>query len=113
MTVYEVKLADQVDDDTRAIYEYIAFDLNAPEAAAAQYYRIEDKISELDKKAQHYSLYDKEPWRSRGLRNMAVDNFQVLYFADKKSKVVTVIGVLYHGRDIDKYLEDYSYEEAE
>ncbi len=36
---------------------------------------------------------------------MPVDNFAVLYIPDKKTKIVTIIRVMYCGRDIEKQLD--------
>lgn len=37
---------------------------------------------------------------------MPVDNFVVLYIPDEETCVVTIVRVLYGGRDIDKQLEE-------
>ena len=39
-----------------------------------------------------------------GLRLFPVDNYMVLYIAQKKTKIVTVIRVMYGGRDIERQL---------
>ena len=46
----------------------------------------------------------KEPWKSRGLRVLPVDNYVVLYIPDNDKKVVTILRVMYAGRDIDNQL---------
>ncbi len=53
---------------------------------------------------EKFSLYKKEPWHSRGLRVMPVDNYLVFYLSDKDAAIVTVIRVMYSGRDIDNQL---------
>lgn len=50
-------------------------------------------------------MYVKEPWRSRGLHHMPVDNFSVLYILDEEEKTVTVLRIVYAGRDIDMQLK--------
>ncbi len=49
-------------------------------------------------------IFEKEPWRSRGFHVMPVDNYLVFYVPDQESAVVTVIRVLYGGRDVDEQL---------
>jgi toxin ParE1/3/4 len=109
MTVYTVDVAGYAKGDLRETYIYIAFDLMNPQAAESLIERLEKAIYALDKTAEHHALYGKEPWRSRGLRNMAVGGYQVLYIADKKKALVTVLRVLYHGRDIDRQLDEVEF----
>lgn len=52
-----------------------------------------------------FTKYEKEPWKSRGLRVLPVDNYVVLYISDSDKKVVTILRVMYAGRDIDNQLK--------
>ena len=45
---YRVVMSDQAGQDVRAIFEYIAFEKQAPETAAGLIYRIEEQILKLD-----------------------------------------------------------------
>ena len=72
--IYEVITTDQADADLRGIYEYIAFELLSPENAAGQLDRLEEHIVGLEKFPEKFRSYEKEPWYSRGLRVMPVDN---------------------------------------
>jgi len=47
---------------------------------------------------------EKEPWKSRGLREVPVDNYLVFYIPDDSSETVTIIRVVYGGRDVDTQL---------
>lgn len=49
----------------------------------------------------------KEPWYSRGLRFVEVDNYIVFYIPDIKKQVVTVLRVMYSGRNIEEQLSDH------
>ena len=102
---YEVIISSQAEEDLRGIYEYIAFELRSPQNAAGQLDRIEKNILSLDTMPNRYRAYDREPWHSRGLRLLPVDNFVVLYIPDEDRRTVTVVRVMYGGRDIDKHLE--------
>ena len=77
--IYEIIITEQADDDLRGIYEYIAFQLLAPENAAGQLERLEEHIMGLEEFPEKYRQYEKEPWYSRGLRVMPVDNYVVFY----------------------------------
>jgi toxin ParE1/3/4 len=105
---YKVIYMEQADKDLRAIYEYIAFTLFVPDAAAGQLGRIEKAIIKLQEMPERYRLYEEEPWRSRGLRWMPVDNFIAFYIPLKEDKIVAVIRVLYKGSNIKEQLTDYN-----
>ena len=102
--IYEVELSEQADSDLREIFEYIAFELQSPENVIGQLNRLEEQILSLDAMPKRYRKYEKEPWKSRGLRVLPVDNYVVLYIPDSNKKVVTILRVMYAGRDIDNQL---------
>lgn len=67
------------------------------------------EIRSLDEMPQRYKLYDDEPWHSRGLRTLPVNNYLIFYLADEEKAVVTVIRIIYGGRDISKQLSETQY----
>ena len=99
--IYEVTTTDQADTDLRGIYEYIAFELLSLDNAAGQLDRLEENIMRLEEFSEKFRRYEKEPWHSRGLRVMPVDNYLVFYIPDKDAGIVTVIRVMYAGMDVD------------
>ena len=102
--IYKVEVSEQADSDLRGIFEYIAFELQSPENASGQLDCLEAHILSLDMMPERYGKYEKEPWKSRGLRVLPVDNYVVLYIPDSNKKVVTILRVMYAGRDIDNQL---------
>ena len=86
--MFEVEISEQADNDLREIYQYIVFELRSPENARRQLARLEKSIMSLEKMPERFRLYEKEPWHSRGLRLFPVDNYMVLYIAQKKTKIV-------------------------
>ena len=104
MIIYEVVTTEQAESDLRGIYEYIAFELLSLENAAGQLDRLEENILGLETFPEKFRGYEKEPWKSRGLRIMPVDNYLVFYISDKEAETVTVIRVMYDGRDVDNQL---------
>ena len=110
--IYEVELSEQADSDLRGIFEYIAFELHSPENASGQLDRLEEQILSLDTMPERYRKYEKEPWKSRGLHIVPVDNYCVLYIVDNGDMTVPIMRVMYGGRDIDVQLDKYTkYEE--
>ncbi len=73
--IFDVQISEQADRDLRGIYEYIAFELLAPENAAGQLDRLENAISKLDHMPDKFRRYDREPWKSRGLRETLIKAF--------------------------------------
>lgn len=104
MMTYEVVTTAQAESDLRDIYEYIAFELLSPDNAAGQLDRLEEHIMELETFPEKYRVYEKEPWKSRGLHIMPVDNYLVFYIPDQNARTVTIIRVMYDGRDVDEQL---------
>lgn len=102
--IYEVKLSEQAYIDFRGVFEYIAFELKAPENANNRLNRLEERILSLDTMPERYRKYEKEPWKSRGLRILPIDNYLVFYTTNTDIKVVTILRVMYAGRDIDNQL---------
>ena len=105
---YDVTFTEQAENDLRGIFEYIAFDLLSPENAAGQLDRIEEKILSLGEYPKKFRQYEREPWKSRNTRVVPVDNYVIFYIPDKTKKLVTVIRVMYSGRDVDKQLDEFT-----
>lgn len=103
---YKVEISVQAKADLRNTYKYIAFDLLAPQNAARQLDRLEEGIKSLEFMPLRYSEYENEPWKSRGMRIMPVDNYVVLYIPNEETGVVTVIRVMYGGRNIAEQLDN-------
>ena len=102
---YRIEMTEQAEKDLRDIFEYVAFSLLAPETASKLLERLENRISALFHMPERVKVYDLEPWHSRGLRTMPVDNFIVFYIPDSDRGIVTVIRILYGGRDMESALE--------
>jgi toxin ParE1/3/4 len=98
---FEIEISAQAEQDLRGIYEYIAHELQSVKNAKAQLNRLEERISGLDRMPDRFRAYEKEPWHSRGLRIMPVDHYCVFYIPDAKKAVVTVLRVMYGGRDME------------
>ena len=106
--MYEVETTDQAETDLREIYEYIAFELLSPDNASGQLVRLEAHIEGLGEFPEKFRRYDKEPWHGRGMRVMPVDNYLVFYIPDVETALVTIIRVMYAGRDVDAQLQEHT-----
>lgn len=101
---YYVAYSAEARQDLRDIYQYIAYELLEPEIASGQVDRIMNEISSLDEMPLRHRRYDEEPWYSIGLRVMPVDNYLVFYLPDETNDTVSIVRIMYSGRDINKQL---------
>ncbi|MBP5789185.1 MAG: type II toxin-antitoxin system RelE/ParE family toxin [Neisseriaceae bacterium] len=104
MKEYSVVITDKAQQDLREIFEYIAFDLFSPNTAHKQLNRIEKAIQELNFFPYKYKKYEEELWSSRNLHILTVDNYSVFYIPDDTALRVTVIRIMYGGRNIKQAL---------
>lgn len=102
---YSIVLTETAQADLSAIFGYIAVDLQSVQNANAQLSRIEKAIASLDQMPERYRVYDRKNWRECNLRIMPVDNYLVFYVPTQEDTTVTVMRIMYGGRDIDRQLE--------
>ena len=104
--IFHVAYSAEARQDLRDIYEYIACELLVPETATGQTERIMKAIRSLEQIPMRHRLYEEEPWHSQGLRVLLVDNYLVFYLPDETNATVSIIRIMYGGRDIDKQLNE-------
>lgn len=104
---YAVELSEHAEADLRGIFEHIAFNLQSVQNASSQLARLEESIYALNEMPERYRRYGTELWFSRGVRIMPVDKFCVFYVPNREQSKVTVIRIMYGGRDIDAELAKY------
>lgn len=103
--MYSVKISEKAESDLKEIFEYVAFELLSVQTAFDLLERLEKSILNLNQMPNRHIAYEKEPWKSRGLRVMPVGNYIVLYIVDEESAVVNVVRVMYGGREIEAQLD--------
>jgi toxin ParE1/3/4 len=113
MSNWQVQIAKHAEGDLRGIYEYIAFELLEPGIAKNIILRIQKRINKLSNSPQSFALYQKEPWKSRGLRRVNSGNYAIFYIPNDEVKNVTVIRIMYGGRDIESILDEMLDDESE
>ena len=98
--IYDVQITEEAERDLRCIFEYICNELCEPGTAGNLLNRMEERILSLEQLPYRYRRHDKEPWKSRGLRMMPVENYIVFYIPDDDTHTVYIVRVLYGGRNI-------------
>lgn len=101
---YQVFTTEKAEEDLSSIADHLIYKLLAGETALKQIDRIEQAVMSLEEMPERYHIYDKEPWKEKGLRVMNVDNYLVFYITDNENKAVTVIRIMYGKRDVESQL---------
>lgn len=102
---YEVVYTEKSLRQLQGIYNYIANDLLAPDAANSIVDKIMTAVEKLDEMPLRFPLYKKLPWKNRGLRKLNIENFTAFYFAFEEKSQVVIVAVMYGRRDIDNALD--------
>jgi len=95
-----IEISKKAEEDLEGIHQYIAFSLGGTGTAWKQTERIRDKIYKLNNMPERYPVVQEEPWKSRGVRRINVDNYSAFYIVDKESCTVDVLRVFYSRRDL-------------
>lgn len=103
---YVITLTPRAKADLSEIFKYIAVDLQSVQNASRQLDRLEKAIASLDQMPDRFCIYDKPKWRERNLHIMPVDNYLVFYIPDHEKSTVTVVRIMYGGRDIERHLNE-------
>lgn len=98
---YAVIYSPEAKEDLFSIYRYIAHDLFEPKIAENQVNRIRNSIKKLGVLPERHKLVDWEPWSSLGTRSFVIDNFIVYYLVNQDYKFVSIIRILYGGRNVE------------
>ena len=99
---YAINISEKAEFDIEQTYKYIADILLSPDTAANQIRRIEHMINSLETMPERYPIYPKDPWKSRELRCVPIDNYVIFYIPDKSAKIVTIIRILYCKSNLEK-----------
>ena len=91
---YQIEYSVEALEDLRGIFAYIAYELLVPENARGQVERIQKTIRSLDFMPERYALVDWEPWKSRNMHKISVDNFIVFYIVNEDTEKVTIVRIL-------------------
>jgi toxin ParE1/3/4 len=93
-------------EDLRSIYDYIANELLSPEYAAGQIERIMKAVRSLEDIPMRHSVYNEEPWKTKQVRFLPVDNYIIFYLPKDDSCTVNVIRIIYGGRDMKRQIRE-------
>ncbi|MDR2713399.1 MAG: type II toxin-antitoxin system RelE/ParE family toxin [Clostridiales bacterium] len=106
MRDWNVLITPDAVNDLDSIYCYISDELMEPGIAAKQIGRIKAAITKLNHMPYRHPLVRFEPWKSKGLRHMPINNYLVFYIVLESKDSVLVMRTLYSKRDIEAVLGD-------
>lgn len=96
---YEVKITKQAQEQMTEIVDYISHELFASEAAINLLDKMESSIMSLSYLPERYQVIEEEPWRTKGIRKIIVNNFLVYYWINVPDKKVHITAVIYDKRN--------------
>ncbi len=97
--MYKIMLTDNALTQLRESVSYISKVLFEPKIARDWSERIKKEILSLDHMPFRYPLVEEEPWRSKGIHKMTVENFIVYYWVNDETSIVWVLAVIYGRKD--------------
>ena len=97
---YNVEITPEAESDLRGIYRYIADEKENPPAAFRLVSLIYGEIAKLDTMPERFPIWRNEPWKSRGVRSMEVENYHVFYLVEETPPRVIALRVFYNSRNV-------------
>ncbi len=95
-----VLITPQAEADIEAVCRYLAVDLHNPQAATDLADALYGAIETHSALPLRHPVWRHDPWKSRGVRSMDVENYRLFYLADGSLHRVVVLRVFYNRRDI-------------
>lgn len=99
MGEYQVLMTEKAETDMENIYNYIALENLAPEAAMAQYDRIASQILTLSDMPARIRVMDAEPEHTLKVRKLSVDEYYILF--QIRGNQVIILRVMHCRQDIE------------
>ena len=97
---WNIQYTPDAERELDGIFTYIHDILMEPSVAKKQLARIRDSAISLDYFPLRHRLCEHEPWRSRGVRVLPVDNYLIFYHPDESTHIVTILRIIHGARDI-------------
>lgn len=101
---FRIKILPTAEYDLRCIYEFFTATVGDINLANRFHRKLKAAITSLSEMPFRFALYAKEPWKSRGIRRMSVDNFLVFYLPQNNLQTIEVLRILYGKRKVEDLL---------
>lgn len=104
--IYSIEYSSEAVNDLKDIYSYIAFNLSVPNTARKQTTRITKGIRTLNSMPARHPIVDFEPWNNMNVHKLYIDNFIIYYIIDNFSLTVSILRIMYKGRDVQNIVNN-------
>ena len=102
--IWDIRYDPEAERDLDSIFAYICDVLIEPEVAKKQVARVISAAESLDHFPLRHRLCEYEPWRTRGVRVLPVDNYLIFYHPNESTHIVTIFRIIYGARDLPAQL---------
>ncbi len=113
MDSYKVNITKQAEESMRNIALYIARNLMNVSAAEGHVDEFLNAIEELSYRAATVKTIPEQPWGKMGFRRISVKNYYIYFKIYEDRKEVSVLDIIYQGRDQQKGLNEGDFEEED
>lgn len=113
MDSYKVNITKQAEESMRNIALYIARNLMNVSAAEGHVDAFLNAIEGLSYRAVTVKTIPEQPWGKMGFRRISVKNYYIYFKIYEDRKEVSVLDIIYQGRDQQKGLNEGDYEEED
>jgi len=96
---YNIVISLPARQDISKLRRYIATELKEPLSAKKITDSINTAIASLDIFPQRYPVIEHEPYATRGIRKMLIENYIVFYEVNESVKKINVFRVIYNRRN--------------
>ncbi|AYO31227.1 MAG: toxin ParE1/3/4 [Thermoanaerobacteraceae bacterium] len=101
---YKLKFTPVAYNDLEQIYQYIAGNLLAEQAANNLIDKIEERITRLKSFPYSGSYVGDDILKSKGYRKLILNNYIVFYLVDEQEKQVVIMRILYGASQYENLL---------
>ena len=105
MEQYTVKITEQAADHLSLIKEYIANELQQPNAAKKLLALFKEQMMALSLMPHRVRCVEEKPWGELGFRKIRVKNYYIYFWINEEKRQVQIIAVIYVKMNQEKQLE--------
>ena len=96
---YNIVITKDALEDIEDTFDYISEILFEPMYAKRIQKSLLLKIRSLETMPKRNAVIDTEPYKTRGVRILLVENYKVFYIVDEEKEMIYILNVLYKHRD--------------
>ena len=99
MKKYNIVISKDAWEDIEDAFKYISDILFEPDIAKKIQRTLLIRIKSLETMPKRNAVIDMEPYKTRGVRILLIENYKVFYVVDEEKDMIYILNVLYKHRD--------------